>query len=78
MRNPMATTWDFLTTTPLETTAPNHSLKGEMATVRRGDATHERWQHKPTAKGSARIWFYVVGRTVFLERVHTHHANKTT
>ena len=43
----------------------------------RGGATHERWQHKPTAKGTALIWFYVHERTVFLEQVHTSHPNET-
>ncbi|MFT7023219.1 MAG: hypothetical protein ACJA07_002314 [Rhodococcus sp. (in: high G+C Gram-positive bacteria)] len=33
--------------------------------------------HKPTAKGTARIWRYVDGRTVHLEQVHTSHPNET-
>lgn len=77
MRGPMTGTWDFLTRTPLATTPTNYRLKGELAVIRRDGAAHERWQHKPTAKGSARIWFYVQGRTVFLEQVHTSHPNET-
>lgn len=77
IRNPMADTWDFLTRTPLSTTPTNYPLRGELATIQRGGATHDRWQHKPTAKGTARIWFYVDGRTVFLEQVHTSHPNET-
>ena len=38
---------------------------------------HERWQHEPTARGDARIWFYVDGKLVYLEQVHTHHPNQT-
>lgn len=49
----------------------------ELGVIERGGATHERWQHKPTAKGTARIWFYVHERTVFLEQVHTSHPNET-
>ena len=77
MRGPTTETWDFLTRTPLATTPTNYRLKGELATIRREGTTHERWQHKPTAKGSARIWFYVHRRTVFLEQVHTSHPNET-
>ncbi|MEU2995438.1 hypothetical protein ABZ772_35085 [Streptomyces griseoincarnatus] len=77
IRNPMTETWDFLTRTPLSTTPTNDRLKGELGVIGRGGATHERWQHTPTAKGAARIWFYVHERTVFLEQVHTSHPNET-
>lgn len=77
IRNPMADSWDFLTRTPLQTTATNYRLRGELETVRREQQSFERWQHKPTAKGTARIWFYVDGRTVHLEQVHTSHPNET-
>lgn len=77
IRNPMADTWDFLTRTPLSTTPTNYRLKGELSTIQRGRETHDRWQHKPAIKGTARIWFYVDGRTVFLEQVHTSHPNET-
>lgn len=45
--------------------------------ISRGETSHERWQHKRTAKGAARIWFYVHERTVFLEQVDTSHPNET-
>ena len=77
IRNPMAETWDFLTRTPLEKTRTNYRLKGELGTIQRGGTTHERWQHKPTAQGTARIWYFVDGRTVYLEQVHTSHPNET-
>ena len=77
IRNAMTETWDFLTSTPLTTTTTNYRLKGELGAIQRGGKTHERWQHKPTAKGTARIWFYVDGRTVYLEQVHTSHPNQT-
>ena len=77
VRNAMADTWDFLTTTPLETTLTNYRLMGELGTITRAGRTHQRWQHKPTAKGSARVWYYVDGRTVHLEQVHTNHPNET-
>lgn len=51
--------------------------KGELGNVQRGGRSYERWQHKPTLKGSARIWFYIDGCTVYLEAVHTSHPNET-
>lgn len=77
IRNALAETWDFLTRTPLEVTPTNYPLKGELATIVRSGRQHQRWQHKPTARGDARIWFYVDGRTVYLEQVHTKHPNQT-
>lgn len=76
-RNPMTEAWDFFTRTPLDVTPTNYPLKGELATVSRNGATHQRWQHKPTAGGTARIWFYVHERIVYIEQVHTHHPNET-
>lgn len=77
IRNPMADSWDFLTKTPTERTATNYPLRGELGFVQRDGKNLERWQHKPTAHGDARIWFYVDGQDVFLEQVHTHHPNAT-
>jgi hypothetical protein len=77
VRNQMADTWDFLTRTPDTTTPTNYPLKGELGTITRGGVTHQRWQHKPTAKGTARIWFYLEAHVVQLEQVHTSHPNET-
>lgn len=77
IRNPMTETWDFLTRTPKATTPTNYRLKGDLGTILRENSSYERWQHKPTAKGTARIWFYVGEHTVFLEQVHTSHPNET-
>lgn len=76
-RSPMVDAWDFLTKTPELHTPTNTPLKGELGVVTRDGIAHQRWQHKPTAKGDARIWFYVDGRTVYLEQVHTRHPNET-
>jgi hypothetical protein len=77
IRNPLAEAWDFLTRTPLSKTPTNYPLRGDLGTISRGDKIHERWQHKPTLKGAARIWFFVEDRTVYLEQVHTHHPSET-
>lgn len=76
-RNVMVETWDFLTRTPQQETATNYPLKGRYEKLTRDGFSHTRWQHKPTLKGSARIWFYVEGQKVYLEDVHTHHPNET-
>src|SRR4029453_17432525 len=60
IRNPLVDAWDFLTRPPEQITPFNSPLRGELSLVKRDGATHERWQHKPTLKGDARIWFYVV------------------
>ncbi|WP_029150483.1 hypothetical protein [Microbacterium indicum] len=77
IRNALADSWDFLTRTPLERTPTNYPLRGDLGTIRRDGATFDRWQHKPTLLGDARIWFYVSGRAVLLEQVHTRHPNQT-
>lgn len=77
IRGPLTDTWDFLTRTPLENTPANYPLKASLSTVTRDGVRHQRWQHKPTQKGDARIWFYVVGNVVFLEDVHTAHPSET-
>lgn len=77
IRNQMADAWDVLTRTPDMTTPTNYRMKGESGLVQRGGAAHQRRQHKPTLKGTARIWFYIEGRVVHLEQVHTSHPNET-
>jgi len=77
IRNPMSETWDFLTRTPLTTTPTNYPLEGALGVIIRGGRTFQRWQHKPTLKGTARVWFYVDGGTVYLEQVHTAHPHET-
>ncbi|MDN3459930.1 hypothetical protein [Rhodococcus sp. APC 3903] len=77
IRNPLADAWDFLTRTPQAVGPKNYPLRGDLASITRDGKTHERWQHKPTQQGDARIWFYVEGKTVHLEQVHTNHPNET-
>lgn len=77
IRNPMTEVWDVLTRSPLAKTPTCYPLKGELGMITRGGTTCQRWQYKPTTKGTARIWYFVEGRTVFLEQVHTSHPNET-
>jgi len=78
-RGPMVDTWEFLTATPTAVTPTNYTLRGELATIVRDGRSHQRWQHKPTSGGTARVWFYVdeTARVVWLEHVHTSHPNQT-
>lgn len=76
VRNPLVGSWDFLIRTPETETPLNYRLRGELGRVARDGATHDRWQHKPTLKGDARIWFYFEGQVVYLEQVHTSHSNQ--
>ncbi|WP_416404754.1 hypothetical protein [Arthrobacter sp. LFS091] len=76
-RNALADSWDFLTRTPQLSTPTNYPLRGELGLVTHNGSTYERWQHKPTLKGNARIWFFVEEQVVYLEQVHTHHPNET-
>lgn len=77
LKGPVVDSWDFLTRTPLDVTPTNYPLRDDLGTINRAGVEYQRWQHKPTAKGTARIWFYVDGQVVFLEQVHTHHPNET-
>lgn len=77
IRGPLADSWDFLTKHPLAVTPTNYRLRGELGVIVRDGVEYDRWQHKPTQQGDARIWFYVVDRTVHLENVHTRHPNQT-
>lgn len=77
IRGPLTDAWDFLTCTPLDVTPTNYRLRGKLGVVSREGTQHDRWQHKPTIGGDARIWFYVVDQVVYLEQVHTHHPNQT-
>lgn len=82
-RNAMAQAWDHLTKTPDERDeARCYPLKGDLEIVTISGATYTRWQFKPTATGTARIWYAIAhtkggGGYVFIEDVHTHHPNET-
>jgi mRNA-degrading endonuclease RelE of RelBE toxin-antitoxin system len=78
-RNAMADCWDLLTSKPTEPRPTNYPLKGELGTVTYQGTGYTRWQYKPTAGGSGRVWFFVdeKTKTVYLEDVHTTHPTQT-
>lgn len=77
IRGPLADTWDFLAKTPQERTPSNYPLRDSLSKVTYRGKTYDRWQHKPTLKGGARIWFFCDRNTVYLEKVFTAHPNPT-
>lgn len=77
LRNALADSWDFLTRTPQERGPLNQPMKAELALITYKGETFDRWQHKPVAQGDSRIWFFVSGRVVYLEQVHTKKPNQT-
>lgn len=76
-RNDMVDTWEYLTQTPLSESPRNSPLRGALGTVQHEGTAHARWQHKPSLRDGARIWFYVDGSDVFIEQVFTAHPNQT-
>lgn len=74
-RNALADAWDYLTRQPRQRMPTVHPLRGELGTIARGGATHERWQYE--LSGGARISYFVVDHIVYLEQVHTRHPNQT-
>ena len=77
IRNPMTEDLGlFLRERRLLQTPTNYPLRGELGKIStRREQPHERWQHKPTAKGTARIWFYVHERTV-IKRAGAHKSSE--
>lgn len=76
-RNLMAQAWDFLTENPHRHTPTNYPLNGDLATICRDGKEFPRWQYKPSRGNGARIWYYVDGQKVCIEKVFTHHPKET-
>ena len=55
---PLVDTWEWLIKTPLEVSPSNYRLRGELGKLTYQGRQFERWQHKPTLKGGARVWFF--------------------
>lgn len=73
----MVDVWEFLTSTPLQKTIASYPLHGAMGDVTKDGVTHVRWQLKLNIRDGARIWYFVSGKRVYLEQVHTSHPNQT-
>ena len=77
-RNDLVSAWEFLTHNPETVTALSYPLKDSLSSLVRGGVTHTRWQLKLSATHVARIWFFVEGRKVHLEKFFTSHRHDTS
>jgi hypothetical protein len=69
--------WEFLTHRAEELTGLSYPLRGSLGTVTRDGVAHTRRQLKLSKTHGARIWYFVVGDCVYLEKVFTRHPNET-
>jgi len=76
-QNDLVEAWEYLTKSPTEPSPLNAQLRGELSQVTVAGSSFDRWQLKLSSTNGARIWFYVDGKTVFIEEVHTRHPNET-
>lgn len=76
-RNACVDAWDFLVASPTKLTPTSYPLEDKLAFVVRDEVSHRRWQLKLDGRNGFRIWYYVTGSTVVLERVFTAHPNET-
>jgi hypothetical protein len=76
-RNALVDAWEKLTATPTTRSVLCYPLLKDHAIVVRNGESHQRWQLKLNERDGVRIWFYVVGQTVFIENVFTSHPNAT-
>jgi hypothetical protein len=69
--------WEFLTTSPLQRTPLSYPIRNNIAPILRNGKTFERWQLKLSATDGSRIWYYVEGKSVYIEHIFTAHPNQT-
>jgi hypothetical protein len=73
----LVSAWEFLTKTPLLKTPTSYPLKHLSSPIVRKGKSFERWQLKLSATDGSRIWYFVDGQTVYIERIFTAHPNQT-
>jgi hypothetical protein len=76
-RNALVDAWEKLTESPATSSVLCYPLVDNRATIVRNGESHQRWQLKLNERDGMRIWYYVVGQTVFIENVFTSHPNAT-
>ena len=76
-RNALVDAWEKLTATPTSASVLCYPLLNNRAVIVRNGESHQRWQLKLNERDGMRIWYYVVGHTVFIENVFTSHPNET-
>jgi hypothetical protein len=76
-RSDLSEAWDFLTRNPLKVTPLSHPMRADFGLLVANGVSHQRWQLKLSATDGSRIWYFVDGQTVFIERIFTAHPNET-
>jgi hypothetical protein len=69
--------WEFLTTSPLQRTPLSYPIRNNVAPIVRNGKSFDRWQLKLSQTDGSRIWYFVDGQSVFIERIFTAHPNET-
>ena len=76
-RSDLSEAWDFLTRNPLKVTDLSYPMRKDFALLVANGISQQRWQLKLSATDGSRIWYFVDGQNVFIERIFTAHPNET-
>jgi hypothetical protein len=76
-RSDLAEAWEFLTINPLTVTPLAYPLRNNLQFLMVNGISHQRWQLKLSPTDGSRIWYFVDGHSVYIERMFTAHPNKT-
>jgi hypothetical protein len=76
-RSDVSEAWDFLTRNPLKVTPLSHPMRADFRLLIANGVSHQRWQLKLSATDGSRIWYFVDGQSVFIEKIFTAHPNET-
>jgi hypothetical protein len=76
-RNDLVEAWEILTSFPLTPSSRCSPMRKHLAIVSYEGASYRRWQLKLSLTDGSRIWYFVVGQTVRVEKVFTSHPNQT-
>jgi hypothetical protein len=69
--------WEFLKTSRLQRTPLSYPIRNNVAPIVRHGKSFDRWQLKLSQTDGSRIWYFVDGQSVFIERIFTAHPNET-
>ena len=76
-RSDLSQAWDYLTRNPLKVTPLSYPMRKDFGLLTAHGVSHQRWQLKLSATDGSRIWYFVDGQSVFIERIFTAHPNET-
>jgi hypothetical protein len=76
-RSDLSEAWDFLTRNPLKVTPLSYPMRKDFGLLIANGISQQRWQLKLSATDGSRIWYFVDGQNVFIERIFTAHPNET-